>query len=267
MIINELTLKNFRGYQDIVLPLHRQFNVIIGDNGSGKTALLEALTVAMGSLFLGIRNTDSRHILAKDVHIQTFEDSEEFGWPVCVRASGVVNGEEVAWKRELTSFHSKTLTRGAAEIKRIGSDYDTRIRSGEQVNLPVLAYYATGRLFEEARNTKEKESRHPEIASRFRAYHQCLKAKMTFKRFITWYRGKELAMIQKRTTESNYAVVKQAIVKNLPGCTNIYYEFDPDKPAGLKVVTENGKILPFTYLSDGTRNFFALIADIAFKCA
>jgi len=266
MMINGLTLKNFRGFQEVVLPLHRQFNLIIGDNGSGKTALLEALTVAMGSLFLGIRSTDSRHILEKDVHIKTFKDSEEFGWPVCVLASGVVNGEEISWKRELTSFKSKTLTRGASEIKRIGSEYDTRIRNGEHVNLPVLAYYATGRLFDEARSTKEKESKNPEIASRLRGYNQCLQAKMTFKKFIKWYRGKELAKIQKGTTDSKYTAVKRAVIKNIPDCTDIYYEFDPDKPQGLKVVFGDGKILPFIYLSDGTRNFFALIADIAFKC-
>ena len=89
---------------------------------------------------------------------------------------------------------------------------------------------------------------------------------MTFKQFIKWYKGKELAQIQKKENDISYTVVKQAIVDNLPDCKNIYFEFDPDKPAGLKVVFEDGTILPFTYLSDGTRNFFALVADIAFKC-
>ncbi|MCI5168231.1 MAG: hypothetical protein D3903_19620 [Candidatus Electrothrix sp. GM3_4] len=266
MRIKELTLKNFRGYQEIMIPLHSEFNLIIGDNGSGKTAILEALTVAMGSLFLGIRNTDSRHISPKDVHIKTFEHSEEFLWPVCVSASGVVNGKEISWKRELTGFKSKTLIKGAMSIKKIGSDYDNHIRNGEQINLPLLAYYATGRLFDEARDTKEKESKYPEIASRLRAYNQCLKAKMTFKQFIKWFRGKELAKIQKGTTDLNYTAVKEAIINNIPDCENIYFEFDPDKPKGLKIVLKDGRILPFTYLSDGTRNFFALIADIAFKC-
>lgn len=267
MIIKELTLKNFRGYQSIVIPLHKEFNLIIGDNGSGKTAILEALTVAMGSLFLGIRNTDSRHILPKDVHIKTFEDSEEFGWPVSVKASGIVNGKEISWKRELTSFKSKTLTRGAMVMKKLGSEYDSYIRNGENIALPVLAYYATGRLFDEARNVKEKEEgKNPEIASRLRAYNQCLRAKMTFKQFIKWFKGKELAKIQKGTLDINYSVVKDAIIKNIPDCKNIYFEFDPDKPKGLKVVLNDDRVLPFTYLSDGTRNFFALIADIAFKC-
>ncbi|MCI5125233.1 MAG: hypothetical protein D3925_12355 [Candidatus Electrothrix sp. AR5] len=266
MLIKELTVKNFRGYQEIVIPLHGTFNLIIGDNGSGKTAILEALTVAMGALFLGIRNTDSRHILPKDVHIKTFEHSEEFGWPVCVLASGVVNGKEISWKRELTSFKSKTLTRGAISIKKIGAEYDNHIRNGEQINLPILAYYATGRLFDEARNTRKKESKNPEIASRLRAYNQCLKAKMTFKQFIKWFRGKELAKIQKGTTDINYTLVKEAIIKNIPDCKNIYFEFDPDKPEGLKIILKDDRILPFTHLSDGTRNFFALIADIAFKC-
>lgn len=266
MIINKLTLKNFRGYTEITIPFHPSFNLIIGDNGSGKTAILEALTVAMGSLFLGVRNTDSRHILPKDVHIKTFENSEEFGFPVCVHANGIVNGKELTWERELTSFKSKTLIRGALAIKKLGASYDKNIRNDETINLPVLAYYATGRLFDEARNTKERESKNPEIASRFRAYNQCLKAKMTFKQFIKWFRGKELAKIQKGTSDISYSVVKECIIKNIPDCSNIFFEFDPDKPKGLKVVLNDGRILPFTLLSDGTRNFFALVADIAFKC-
>ncbi|QZE15888.1 AAA family ATPase [Halosquirtibacter laminarini] len=266
MIIQELILENFRGYKEIKIPLHDRFNLIIGDNGSGKTAILEALTVAMGSLFLGIRDTDSRHILSKDIHINTFEDSEEFGWPVSVSAKGIVNNKEISWKRELTSFKSKTLARGAMPIKKIGSEYDQSIRNNEKIILPVLAYYATGRLFDEARDVKEKESKNPQIASRLRAYNQCLKAKMTFKQFIKWFRGKELAKIQKGTSDINYSVVKNAIISNIPDCSNIYFEFDPDKPKGLKVVFNDGRILPFSYLSDGTRNFFALIADIAYKC-
>ena len=266
MIIKELTLTNFRGYKELTVPLHDKFNLIIGDNGSGKTAILEALTVAMGSLFLGIINTQSRHILPKDVHISTLENSQEFGFPVIVKASGTLNNEPVTWQRELTSLKSKTLIRGALKIKDIGKQYDKRIRSGEEVNLPVLAYYATGRLFDEARDREEKLSKNPEIASRLRAYNQCLQAKMTFKKFIRWFKGKEISRIQKGEADLSYILVKETIVNTIPGCKNVFFEFDPDKSVGFTVILDDGRTLPFNYLSDGTRNFIALIADIAFKC-
>jgi predicted ATP-binding protein involved in virulence len=261
-----IRLRNFRGYEDITIPLNPSFNLIIGDNGSGKTAILEGLTVAMGSLFLGIRNTNSRNILSKDIHIKTFEDSEEFGFPVSVKATGIVNDERITWERVLNDIRGRTQNKAASAIKKIGLHYDRDIRKGLPINLPVLAYYATGRLFEEARSRKSKASKNPEIASRLRAYNECLRAKMTFKQFIKWFKGKELSQIQKQTQDLSYEVVKQAIIDNLPNCSNVYYEFDPDKPTGLKVVLEDGKTLPFSYLSDGTRNFFALIADIAYKC-
>lgn len=41
----------------------------MGDNGAGKTSLLEALAVATGSWFLGIRGFDKRHLLALDVRV------------------------------------------------------------------------------------------------------------------------------------------------------------------------------------------------------
>lgn len=37
MIIEKLHIKNFRGYEEIDISLDPGFNLIIGDNGSGKT--------------------------------------------------------------------------------------------------------------------------------------------------------------------------------------------------------------------------------------
>ena len=267
MLIQKLTLNNFRGYKEITIPFQEGLNLIIGDNGSGKTAILEALTVAMGSLFLGIRNASSRNILTKDIHISTFEHSEEYGFPVTVDASGIIDEQNITWKRQLTKLSSKTLIKDAAVIKNIGQDYDEKIRAGETINLPVLAYYATGRLFDEAKINKKSTSKTtPEIASRFRAYKQCLQAKMTFKRFVKWFQGKELSIIQKKVEDISFEIVKKSIIENIPGCKDIFFEMDPDKPSGLKVILEDQRTLPFTYLSDGTRNFIALIADIAHKC-
>ncbi len=82
MKLRKINIENFRGYNKLDLDLHSDFNLIIGDNGSGKTALLEAITVAIGAFFLGIKDISSRHILSKDIRIKTFEDNEEYIFPV-----------------------------------------------------------------------------------------------------------------------------------------------------------------------------------------
>lgn len=45
MNLHEITLRNFRSYQNKKIELHPKLNLIIGPNGSGKTNLLEALYV------------------------------------------------------------------------------------------------------------------------------------------------------------------------------------------------------------------------------
>jgi predicted ATP-binding protein involved in virulence len=265
MKIDRLELKNFRGYKDLSVEFDPGFNLIIGDNGSGKTALLEALTVAMGSFLLGIKNANSRGILPDDIHIATFETNEEFQFPVQVAAEGVVNGNAIKWLRELNGSKNRTTTIKSESIKQQAHLLDEQIRTGKTNNLPLLAYYATGRLFDVAGGS-ETNSGEKELASRFRAYNRCLEAKSTYKYFLKWFRGKELSGIQKNSLDIAFETVKQAIISNIPNCKTLYNEFDPDKSKGLKVQLTDGRILPFTSLSDGTRNFFAIVADMAYKC-
>jgi len=40
MRIDRLTLKNFRCYEDVHFAFSPEFNLIVGENGAGKTALL-----------------------------------------------------------------------------------------------------------------------------------------------------------------------------------------------------------------------------------
>lgn len=264
MRIRELEIYNFRGFEELKLKLDPHFNIIVGNNGSGKTAILEALTVAMGSYFLGIRNTDSRHILNKDIHIKTFEHNEEYVFPVVVRVRGEVQGVSVDWARSLKGRKNRTTSRGASSIKRIATEAENQVRAGQNVELPLLVYYATGRLFDLAQKNKSTTTK--QISSRFRAYDRCLEAKSTHNQFQKWFKAKEISIIQKRQEDLSFNLVKKAIVENVPDCKDLYYEFDPDKPEGLKMLLEDERILSFNALSDGSRNFLAIMADLAHKC-
>ena len=69
MNVKTLDIKNFRCFAEAHMCFHPQFNLIVGINGMGKTAILEALRIMIGSLFLKVdKVTDkiSSPSIAKD---------------------------------------------------------------------------------------------------------------------------------------------------------------------------------------------------------
>lgn len=48
-MIKSLVIKNFRGFRDVAIDGLRRVNVVVGENSSGKTALLEAIFLAAGA--------------------------------------------------------------------------------------------------------------------------------------------------------------------------------------------------------------------------
>ena len=268
MKINNIQIKNFRGYEDLNVDFKSNFNLIIGDNGSGKTAILEALTIAMGSFFLGIRNVETKGISPEDIRIATFEFSEEYQFPVEIITKGEINNTQLVWERTLNGLKNRTTSVNAKSIKDYAEMLDKSISIGKNIALPLLEYYATGRFFQEGYEkvkTESKDEKRKTIPSRFRAYDRCLEAISTHRKFQKWFRDKEISKIQKRNDDISLSLVQEVVINNLPNCKNFYFEFDPDKPQGLKVEFNDGRVLPFQNLSDGTRNFFALLSDIAYK--
>ena len=49
MRINDITIKNFRGFENKSFPFNSKMNVVIGDNTTGKTTLLSAVEIALGA--------------------------------------------------------------------------------------------------------------------------------------------------------------------------------------------------------------------------
>ena len=47
MYLEKIIIKNFRGIEDISLTFNKGLNILIGENNSGKTALIDALRVCL----------------------------------------------------------------------------------------------------------------------------------------------------------------------------------------------------------------------------
>lgn len=75
MILKKLHISNFKMFEDIDFEFKPGFNLILGDNGVGKTTILEAITVAVSGFLAGMEDVNTRNIYKDDVHYQIVKDN------------------------------------------------------------------------------------------------------------------------------------------------------------------------------------------------
>ena len=184
MRLETLYLENFRGYVNREFTFHPQFNLIVGENGDGKTSLLEAAAVAVGSWLLGFPGQDSRNILPRDVRQVTELVEKRYRelpqYPVRVSATGYVHLAKTArlgaaasidyipsdnlakeyprdvsveWERSIESAGGKTTRSGVKKLKKCSDVMCRSIYEQDPLILPLLRYFGAGRLWESVRDT------------------------------------------------------------------------------------------------------------------
>ncbi len=153
MTVTSIKLKNFRGFQDVTIPLHEKLTVLVGPNGAGKTALLDAISIALGAFLTGFDGPKSPEISPSDATLTTRntgalpEAVPRF--PVCISAEGTCNGQTVSWERELLHVSGKTTTSKAKDLVAIGKAYQQKLRAedSDELTPPLLSSYGAGRLW------------------------------------------------------------------------------------------------------------------------
>lgn len=156
MRINRLTVFNFRNFKENTFAFHRRFTLLVGDNGAGKTAVLDALRVGVCAYLLGIPDSQAPSIRREFVRRETRRDGEfstfEPVMPCAVRCEGRVHRSDLYWDRELASINGRTNRVGARALVQC---VDRHIRGdGTTADFPLIVSYGTGRLWIEPRATK-----------------------------------------------------------------------------------------------------------------
>lgn len=280
MRIDRLLLKNFKGFDAKEFTFHPEFNLIVGMNGTGKTSALDALSVAVGSWFLGIRGADTRHIRSSEVLLADFEHEEideegrhfsvqwERVYPCEVTAHGSVQERSLSWSRSLNAPGGRTTYGNATNIKQLATLADHAIRKGLDILLPLVSYYGTGRLWQEPREaftvSDPMKVASKEEQSRLAGYSNSVDPRLSVGQLTRWIaRQSWIAYQQKNRIPPVFTVVKEALVACVEDARNLYF----DAALGEVVVEFAGGTQPFSNLSDGQRCMLAMVGDIAHKAA
>ena len=288
MRIDRLRVENFKGFERKEFAFHPEFNLVVGDNGSGKTSVLDALAVAAGSWMLGIRDQHSRHIRTNEVRLVGFETSTGVNWepqyPCVVDVDGRLATELVEptpqpelfardevpinWSRRLSGLKGRTTRSEAEIIKKAAEDAAAKVMTGRNVTLPLISYYGTGRLWDQPRSTTPDQSidrLKDQKNSRLVGYQNSVNPRLSVEALKDWiFRQWVMALLPPRLRTPALTVVVEALVRNIQGATNLTYDLKLNE---VVIEFKDSTRQPFSNLSDGQRGMLALVGDIAQKAA
>jgi len=270
MRIDEIYLENFKKFKAQKIDLHPHFTLLVGENGTGKTTVLDALAVAAGIWLVEVPDStfwnSRRRIMPTEIRLEAQLRGDRIQFqekrPVLIRATGRIDKKEsVSWTRQISENGVKTSNAGAKDAIGIVKDVYSRDANGEDVLCPVLAYYGAGRAWLPS-NERMPKAKANGPARRWAAFYDCFNERIRFDELQKWF--------SRETTERGnrggkwrpgFEVVRRAVLRCVPDADDVWFDTDRDQI----VLSIKGNAQPFDNLSAGQRMMLALIADLAIK--
>ncbi len=264
MNIKSITLYNFRGIENLCLPLDEHLTVIAAVNGGGKTTVLNALAMLLSWL--------------------TARTKRDAGQGRQISEPDIQNGTKYSELVLQTSLGEWSITKQRKGTNRevkgnlvalVGIVSQLRHHLETDKFLPVFASYSVDRAVQPDDFPKRIRTKH-EFDS-ILLYDEFPAGTANFRRFFEWFREREdIENESRRYTNSLFPqaervefpdrqlqAVRNALKRFLPEYTDFMIKRQPLR----MVVTKENQELKIDSLSTGETCFIALIGDIARRLA
>jgi len=267
MIIKKIEIENFKGIKNVKFEFDDKFNLIAGNNGTGKTSALEAIIVALGAFLSGLDGVKSIHFTKDEIR----REKELLGdgstnilykTPVSVKCELILDGTEFNFTRRKVSVKSSRSTIEPRDICRKANEMITNL----DAILPVISYQSFSRIA----NQKRDKWSNPfgDDFSRSVGYTDCLEDASNTKMLQNWCKKMEEISWQLDKKIAEYEAVKKAVSRFMSimlddDNTRVYY----DKRTDELMYSNSKEDLPIRILSSGFRTLIGMVYDISYRMA
>lgn len=266
MIIKRLKLENYRGHKNTEITFDENLTIIIGTNGSGKSSILDGISICLSWIVARIKNQRGQGLHIRPDELYNNEKS------------GALAAEFDCIDRLVVPNKSK---KGAAKLTSVVLDdlnhYTLAIReeierTEQKTSIPVFVHYGVRRAVLDIPLRIKKEH----IFDLFETYNDSLNGDASFRTFFEWFRNQEdienenfraysnLSETEKDQSfqpDRELSAVKRALEIFMPEYTDIRVNRHPLQ----MVVQKNGLKLRIDQLSDGEKIYIALVGDLCRK--
>lgn len=251
MRIVSLSIENMLCFERFECQFAPRFNVIIGENGTGKTSLLKLLRRVL------LRWTPGRHNrlpvpIRETLHIESGQASITQHASLYQLSANLVmpdgDGSGYAEMPELIMLQTTPIKLHKAAA------------ANPEIRLPLLAYFSPWR--EEPRSKKPKLPT-PIVPRRLDGYDGALDLVADFTDFAAWFKSYEMQRIEDGQPIPVIEAVRKTIIEILPDCTDLRWFPKLNEI----VVTLKGITHPIWRLSDGFRTMLAMVGELAWRAA
>jgi predicted ATP-binding protein involved in virulence len=257
-----VTIENFRAIEKMQLPLHKQLTVFVGDNGTGKTSILDAISMVLGEIpkHFGVHNRrlfEENDILQDSTSVKVqLENTAGLSWyyeSQKMRYNGLKNHDKLS---DLHQYLNKIID---------------NLNESQTVEIPVLAYYGMNR---EALKIP-KEAPLDIKFDRLEALKNALNVTPDFWEVFEWFFALENFEQREKIERHDWdyqitllKTVRHAICRMIPNSSNPRTKVQPLRfVVDLEIEGAKKQILSLEQLSAGYRVMLSLVIDLARRMA
>lgn len=183
--ISSIKLINYKGFDDFTIDFARDLTVIIGNNGGGKSSILDAVRKALSHLTSRIA---TRSANGEDIELHEIKKGSHFSTiVVSFNFSGEVFSAELSQSDTLAGTTKKSDYEG---INLLGSILKLCSNNNPKFHLPILASYTVDRSIDVTTKDidKSEEILDDYIWDRASSYKKSLTGKADFRLFFRWFK-------------------------------------------------------------------------------